>query len=59
VETDSTRLKCLRGSGIRDDYVMLAGSRFPRLVAPKPLARLKKILTFLGNLQLMPCALDT
>ena len=50
VETDSTRLKCLRGSGIRDDYVMLAGSRFPRLVAPKPLARLKEILTFLGNL---------
>ncbi|MFA6960368.1 MAG: transcription-repair coupling factor [Opitutaceae bacterium] len=50
VETDSTRLKCLRGSGIRDDYVMLAGSRFPRLTAPKPLARLKEILTFLGNL---------
>lgn len=50
VETDSSRLKCLRGSGIRDDYVMLAGSRFPRLTAPKPLARLKEILTFLGNL---------
>jgi transcription-repair coupling factor (superfamily II helicase) len=50
VETDSTRLKCLRGTGIRDDYVMLAGSRFPRLTAPKPLARLKEILTFLGNL---------
>lgn len=49
VETDSTRLKCLRGSGVRDDYVML-GSRFPRLVAPKPLARLKEILAFLGNL---------
>ncbi|HEY8933431.1 MAG TPA: transcription-repair coupling factor, partial [Rariglobus sp.] len=29
VETDSSRLKCLRGSGVRDDYVMLAGSRFP------------------------------
>ncbi|MEZ0215512.1 MAG: transcription-repair coupling factor, partial [Rariglobus sp.] len=50
VETDGSRLKCLRGSGIRDDYVMLAGSRFPRLTAPKPLARLKEILTFLGNL---------
>jgi transcription-repair coupling factor (superfamily II helicase) len=50
VETDSSRLKCLRGSGIRDDYVMLAGGRFPRLTAPKPLARLKEILTFLGNL---------
>jgi len=50
VETESSRLKCLRGSGIRDDYVMLAGSRFPRLTAPKPLARLKEILTFLGNL---------
>ena len=50
VETDSSRLKCLRGSGVRDDYVMLAGSRFPRLTAPKPLARLKEILTFLGNL---------
>ncbi|MET0263216.1 MAG: TRCF domain-containing protein, partial [Rariglobus sp.] len=50
VETDSSRLKCLRGSGVRDDYVMLTGSRFPRLVTPKPLARLKEILTFLGNL---------
>jgi transcription-repair coupling factor (superfamily II helicase) len=50
VETDGSRLKCLRGSGVRDDYVMLAGSRFPRLTAPKPLARLKEILTFLGNL---------
>lgn len=50
VETESSRLKCLRGSGIRDDYIMLAGGRFPRLTAPKPLARLKEILTFLGNL---------
>jgi transcription-repair coupling factor (superfamily II helicase) len=50
VETESSRLKCLRGTGVRDDYVMHAGSRFPRLVAPKPLARLKEILTFLGNL---------
>jgi transcription-repair coupling factor (superfamily II helicase) len=50
VETESSRLKCLGGSGILDDYVMLTGSRFPRLTAPKPLARLKEILTFLGNL---------
>jgi len=50
VETDGSRLKCLRGTGVRDDYVMLASSRFPRLTAPKPLARLKEILTFLGNL---------
>ncbi|MBW8782313.1 MAG: transcription-repair coupling factor [Verrucomicrobia bacterium] len=49
VETESSRLKCLRGSGVRDDYVMI-GPRFPRLTAPKPLARLKEILTFLGNL---------
>ena len=49
VETDSSRLKCVRNSGRRDDFVML-GARFPRLVAPKPLARLKEILTFLGNL---------
>ena len=50
VETESSRLKCLRGTGVRDDYVMHAGARFPRLTAPKPLARLKEILTFLGNL---------
>jgi transcription-repair coupling factor (superfamily II helicase) len=37
------------GAGRRDDFVQLAG-RFPRLVAPKPLARLKEILVFLGNL---------
>ncbi|MDR1011473.1 MAG: transcription-repair coupling factor, partial [Opitutaceae bacterium] len=49
VETDSTRLKCLRNTGRRDDFVM-HGTRFPRLTAPKPLARLKEILTFLNNL---------
>ncbi len=49
VETESSRLKCLRNTGRRDDYVML-GSRFPRLTAPKPLLRLKEVITFLNNL---------
>ena len=35
VETESNRLKCLRGSGQRDDWVMI-GARFPRLTAPTP-----------------------
>ncbi len=48
VETESNRLKCLR-SGSRDDWVML-GTRFPRLTAPKPLLRLREIITFLNNL---------
>ena len=49
VETESSRLKCLRASGRRDDFVML-GTRFPRLTAPKPLLRLKEIILFLNNL---------
>ncbi len=49
VETESTRLKCLRHSGRRDDWVQV-GTRFPRLTAPKPLLRLKEILSFLNNL---------
>ncbi|HRE81901.1 MAG TPA: transcription-repair coupling factor, partial [Opitutaceae bacterium] len=49
VETESTKLKCLRASGRRDDFVML-GSRFPRLTAPEPLLRLKEIVVFLNNL---------
>lgn len=49
IETESTRLKCLRASGRRDDYVMI-GTRFPRLTAPKPLLRLREIVTFLNNL---------
>ncbi|GAB1489517.1 hypothetical protein MASR2M8_19700 [Opitutaceae bacterium] len=49
VETQSSRLKCLRNSNQRDDFVML-GTRFPRLTAPKPLLRLKEIITFLNNL---------
>ena len=49
VETESTRLKCLRHSGRRDDWVQL-GTRFPRLTAPKPLLRLREIISFLNNL---------
>ena len=49
VETESSRLKCARGSGVRDDFVMV-GARFPRLTAPKALARMREILAFLNNL---------
>ncbi|MEY4814737.1 MAG: hypothetical protein RLZZ162_1810 [Verrucomicrobiota bacterium] len=49
VETESSRLKCLRNSGTRDDWVQV-GTRFPRLTAPKPLLRLREIITFLNNL---------
>ncbi len=49
VETESSRLKCLRHSGRRDDWVQL-GTRFPRLTAPKPLLRLREIIAFLNNL---------
>jgi transcription-repair coupling factor (superfamily II helicase) len=49
VETQGNRLKCLRNSGRRDDFIQL-GSRFPRLTAPTPLARLKEIIVFLQNL---------
>jgi transcription-repair coupling factor (superfamily II helicase) len=49
VETQSSRLKCLRNSGSRDDFVMV-GTRFPRLTAPKPILRLREIIVFLNNL---------
>ncbi|QYM80376.1 transcription-repair coupling factor [Horticoccus luteus] len=49
VETESNRLKCLRNSGRRDDWVQI-GARFPRLTAPKPLLRLREIISFLNNL---------
>jgi transcription-repair coupling factor (superfamily II helicase) len=49
VETDSSRLKCLRHSGRRDDWVQV-GTRFPRLTAPRPLLRLREIITFLNHL---------
>ena len=55
VETESSRLKCLRNSGRRDDWVQV-GTRFPRLTAPKPLLRLKEIISFLNNLP-NPCRL--
>jgi len=49
VETQHNRLKCLRASGRRDDWVM-HGTRFPRLTAPRPDLRLREISTFLDNL---------
>ena len=49
VETEANRLKCLRTSGRRDDWVQV-GTRFPRLTAPKPLLRLREIVSFLNNL---------
>ena len=49
VESESNRLKCLRGSGQRDDWVM-TGARFPRLTAPRPHLRLKEIIAFLNHL---------
>ncbi|MBS0632506.1 MAG: transcription-repair coupling factor [Verrucomicrobia bacterium] len=49
VETESSRLKCLRSSGRRDDWVQV-GTRFPRLTAPRPLLRLREIISFLNNL---------
>ena len=49
VETAGNRLKCLRNSGRHDDYIQMS-SRFPRLTAPTPLARLKEVITFLHNL---------
>ncbi len=49
VETEGNRLKCLRNSGQRDDYIQL-GSRFPRLTAPTPVARLREVIIFLQNL---------
>jgi transcription-repair coupling factor (superfamily II helicase) len=48
VETEATRLKCLRNTGRRDDFVMV-GARFPRLTAPRPLLRLREIISFLNN----------
>ncbi|MBL9215205.1 MAG: transcription-repair coupling factor [Opitutaceae bacterium] len=49
VETEGNRLKCLRNSGRRDDFIQLS-NRFPRLTAPTPLARLREIIIFLQNL---------
>jgi transcription-repair coupling factor (superfamily II helicase) len=49
VESEASRLKCLRHSGRRDDWVQ-TGGRFPRLTAPRPLLRLREIISFLNNL---------
>ncbi|HEY1849113.1 MAG TPA: transcription-repair coupling factor [Opitutaceae bacterium] len=49
VESESNRLKCLRGSGQRDDWVRI-GTRFPRLTAPRAHLRLKEIIAFLNRL---------
>jgi transcription-repair coupling factor (superfamily II helicase) len=49
VETRSSKLKCLRAGGNRDNWVM-HGTRFPRLTAPSALLRLDEIATFLDNL---------
>jgi transcription-repair coupling factor (superfamily II helicase) len=49
VETESTRLKCLRNTGKPGDWVQI-GTRFPRLTAPRPLLRLREIIAFLNNL---------
>lgn len=53
VESEANRLKCLRNSGRRDDWVQI-GTRFPRLTAPKPLLRLREIVSFLNNLPTPP-----
>ncbi|ACB76270.1 transcription-repair coupling factor [Opitutus terrae] len=53
VETEANRLKCLRNSGRRDDWVQV-GTRFPRLTASTPLLRLKEIIAFLHNLPSPP-----
>ncbi len=45
VETEGNRLKVLRASGKRDDYVKIGG-RFPRLSRRGPLQRLREIEQF-------------
>jgi len=49
VEAEANRLKCLRNSGRRDDWIM-HNSRFPRLTAARPLLRLREVIAFLNNL---------
>ncbi len=46
VATEGNRLKCLRATGNRDDYLKLGG-RFPRLTARDPMKRLREIEQFL------------
>ncbi len=52
-ESESSRLKCLRNSAGRDDWVQL-GNRFPRVTAARPLLRLKEVISFLNNLPTPP-----
>ncbi len=49
VETEGNRLKCLRASGNRNDYIRV-GSRFPRLTGKQALSRLREIATFLKRI---------
>lgn len=49
VESEGSRLKCLRNSGKPGDFIQLH-HRFPRLTAPTALARLREIIVFLQNL---------
>jgi transcription-repair coupling factor (superfamily II helicase) len=49
VEAEANRLKCLRNSPRRDDWVM-SNSRFPRLTAARPLLRLREVIVFLNKL---------
>ena len=46
VETEGNRLKCLRATGKKDDYIKI-GTQFPRLTEKKPLLRLNEIRRFL------------
>lgn len=46
IETEGNRLKCLRASGKRDDFIKL-GERFPRLTGKSPDLRLREIEQFL------------
>ncbi len=49
VETEGNRLKCLRASGNKDDYIRV-GSRFPRLTRKRALSRLGEIAAFLKRI---------
>jgi transcription-repair coupling factor (superfamily II helicase) len=53
VETETNRLRCLRNTGRRDDWVQV-GTRFPRLTAVQPLLRLREVISFLNNLPTPP-----
>lgn len=46
VECESNRLKCMRASGKKDDFIKV-GTRFPRLTAKEPILRLNEIKAFI------------